>query len=89
MVQNEYSAAPLLSEWTSATLSLKRKRRGGVRGGVETKTTMRAYKGPSSGRPSAPEIEENQNTKQYRNWIRARADEMAAKRETTNYIIFL
>jgi hypothetical protein len=25
--------------------------------------TMRAYKGPSSGRPSAPEIEENQNAR--------------------------
>jgi hypothetical protein len=54
-----------------------------VRGGVETKTTMSAGDGPSSGRPRAPGIEENQNAKRYHNWIYARAGEMAAKRETT------
>jgi hypothetical protein len=53
------------------------------RGGVETETTMSAGEGPSSGRPRAPRIEENQNTKRCRNWIRARAGEMAAERETT------
>jgi hypothetical protein len=62
---------------------LGKKRRGGVRGGVETETTMSTGEGPSSGRPHAPGIEENRNAKQYRNWIRARAGEMAAKRETT------
>jgi hypothetical protein len=50
---------------------------------VETETTMSAGEGPSSGRPRAPEIEENRNAKRCRNWIRARAGEMAAKRETT------
>jgi hypothetical protein len=38
---------------------------------------------PSSGRPHAPGIEENRNAKWCRNWIRARAGETAAKRETT------
>jgi hypothetical protein len=50
---------------------------------VETEMTMSAGEGPSSGRPHAPGIEENWNAKQCRNWIRARAGEMAAKRETT------
>jgi hypothetical protein len=62
---------------------LEKKRRGGVRGGVETKTTTSAGKGPSSGRPHAPGIEENRNAKRCHNWICARAGEMAAKRETT------
>jgi hypothetical protein len=57
---------------------LEKKRRGGV----ETETTMRVGEGPSSGRPRAPRIEENWNVKQCRNWIRTRAHEMAAKRET-------
>jgi hypothetical protein len=56
---------------------LEKKRRGGV----ETETTMSTGEGPSSGRPRAPEIEENRNAKRCRNWIRARAGEMAAKRE--------
>jgi hypothetical protein len=72
----------LLSEWISATLSLK-KHRGGVRRGMETETTMSVGEGPSSGRPRAPGIEENRNAKRCRNWIRARDGEMAAKRETT------
>jgi hypothetical protein len=72
----------LLSEWISASLSLK-KRRGGVRVGVETETTISADEAPRSGRPRAHEIEENQNAKRCHNWIRARAGEMAAKRETT------
>jgi hypothetical protein len=59
------------------------KRRGGVRGGMETETTMSVGEGPSCGRPRTPRIEENQNAKWCRNWIRARAGEMAAKRETT------
>jgi hypothetical protein len=54
-----------------------------MRGGMETETTMSASEGPSSGRPRAPGIEENRNAKRYRNWIRVRAGEMAAKRETT------
>jgi hypothetical protein len=54
-----------------------------VRGGVETETTMSAGEGPSSGRPRAPGIEENRIAKRCHNWIRARVDEMAAKRETT------
>jgi hypothetical protein len=54
-----------------------------VRGGVETETTMSVGEGPSSGRPRAPGIEENRNAKRCRNWIRARAGEMVAKRETT------
>jgi hypothetical protein len=53
------------------------------KGGVETETTMSAGERPSSGRPRAPRIEENRNTKRCRNWIRARAGEMVAKRETT------
>jgi hypothetical protein len=69
----------LLSEWISAALSLKKN----CRGGVETETTMSTGEGPSSRRPCAPRIEENRNTKWCRNWIRARAGEMAAKRETT------
>jgi hypothetical protein len=56
------------------------KKRGG---GLETDTTMSTGEGPSSGRPLAPGIEENRNMKRCRNWIRARAGEMAAKRETT------
>jgi hypothetical protein len=53
-----------------------------VSGGVET--TMSASEGPSSGRPHAPRIkEEDQNTKGCRNWIRAHVGEMAAKRERT------
>jgi hypothetical protein len=58
---------------------LEKKRRGGV----ETEMTMSAGEGPSSRRPCAPGIEENRNVKRCRNWIRARAGEMAAKRETT------
>jgi hypothetical protein len=58
---------------------LEKKRRGGV----ETETMMSTDEGPSSGRPRAPGIEENRNAKRSRNWIRARAGEMAAKRETT------
>jgi hypothetical protein len=60
---------------------LEKKRRGGVRGGVETETTMSAGEGPSSRRPRASGVEENRNTKRCRNWIRACAGEMAAKRE--------
>jgi hypothetical protein len=62
---------------------LKKKHIGGVRGAVETEKTTSAGEGPSSGRPPAPGIEENQNAKRCRNWIRAHAGEMAAKRETT------
>jgi hypothetical protein len=58
---------------------LEKKRRGGV----EIETTMSAGEEPSSGRPRAPGIEENQNAKWCRNWIRAHAGEMAMKRETT------
>jgi hypothetical protein len=54
---------------------LEKKRRGGV----ETETTMVAGEGPSSGRPRAPGIEENRNTKRCHNWIQACAGEMAAK----------
>jgi hypothetical protein len=50
---------------------------------VETETTMSAGEGPSSRQPHALEIEENRNSKRCRNWIRACADEMAAKRVTT------
>jgi hypothetical protein len=39
--------------------------------------------GTSSERTHAPGIEENRNTKRCRKCIRARAGEMAAKRETT------
>jgi hypothetical protein len=49
---------------------------------METETTMSAGEGPSSRRPRALGIEENQNAKRCRNWNRARAGEMAAKRET-------
>jgi hypothetical protein len=66
----------------SAALSLK-KHRGGVIGGVETETTMSVGEEASSERPGAPRIEENRNAKRCRNWIRACAGEMAAKRETT------
>jgi hypothetical protein len=62
---------------------LEKKHRGGVRGGVETETMMSAGEGPSNGRPRAPGIEENRNAKRCRNWIRARAGKMAAKREMT------
>jgi hypothetical protein len=58
---------------------LEKKRRGGM----DTETTMSAGEGPSSGRPRAPGIEENRNTKWCRNWICARAGEMTTKRETT------
>jgi hypothetical protein len=58
---------------------LEKKRKGGV----ETEMMISAGKGPSSRRPHAPEIEKNRNAKRCRNWIRARAGEMAAKRETT------
>jgi hypothetical protein len=50
---------------------------------VEIETTMSAGEGPSNGPPRAPGIEENRNTKRSRNWIRACAGEMAARRETT------
>jgi hypothetical protein len=62
---------------------LEKKCRGGMRGGVETETTMSASEGPSSGQPHAPGIEENRNAKRFRNWICTRAGEMATKRETT------
>jgi hypothetical protein len=62
---------------------LEKKCRGGVRGGVETETTMSTGEGPSNGRPRAPGIEENRNAKWCRNWIRVRAGEMVVKRETT------
>jgi hypothetical protein len=53
------------------------------RGGVETEMTMSVGEGPSSGRPRAPGIEENRNTKRCCNWIRALAGEMAAKKDMT------
>jgi hypothetical protein len=62
---------------------LEKRRRGGVRGGVEIEMTMTVGEGPSSGLPRAPGIEENQNAKRCRNWICTRAGEMAAKREMT------
>jgi hypothetical protein len=68
----------LLSKWISTSLSLKKRR-----GGIEIETTMSVGEGLSSGRPRAPGIEENRNAKRCRNWIRARAGEMAPKRETT------
>jgi hypothetical protein len=49
---------------------------------VETETTMSAGEGTSSGRPRAPGIKENRNEKRCRNWIHARASEIAVKRET-------
>jgi hypothetical protein len=54
-----------------------------MRVGVETETTISVSEGPSSGRPRALGVEENRNAKRCRNWIRARAGKMAAKRETT------
>jgi hypothetical protein len=53
------------------------------RGGVEIQTTKSVGEGPSSGRPRAPGVEENQNVKRCHNWICAHAGEMAVKRETT------
>jgi hypothetical protein len=50
---------------------------------MKTEMTMSTSEGPSSGRPRAPGIEENRNTKRCRNWICARAGEMVAKREMT------
>jgi hypothetical protein len=61
---------------------LEKKRRGGMKGGVEIEMTMSAGEGPSSRRPRAPGIEENRNAKRCRNWNCARAGKMAAKRET-------
>jgi hypothetical protein len=43
---------------------------------------MSIGEGPSSGRPRALRIEENWNVNRCRNWIRAHASEMVAKRET-------
>jgi hypothetical protein len=60
-----------------------KKRSGGVRRDVETEMTMSAGEGPSSGRTHAPGIVENRKAKWCRNWIYARAGEMAAKKETT------
>jgi hypothetical protein len=54
---------------------------------METETTMSVGEGPSSGQPCAPGIEENQNVKRCHNWIRARAGDMVAKRETTMSIV--
>jgi hypothetical protein len=45
--------------------------------------TMSAGEEPSSGRPRAPGIEETRKAKRCCNWIRARAGEMAVKREAT------
>jgi hypothetical protein len=50
---------------------------------METETTMSAGEGPSSGRPHAPGIEENQNAKRCSNWTPAHVGKMTAKRETT------
>jgi hypothetical protein len=58
---------------------LEKKRRGGM----ETEMMMSAGEGPSSGRPRAPRMEENQNMKWCHNWICAHTGEMAVKRETT------
>jgi hypothetical protein len=60
-----------------------KKRKGGMRVGVETETMISTSEGPSSGRPRTPEIEENRNAKRCRNWIHAHACEMEAKGETT------
>jgi hypothetical protein len=68
----------LLSEWISAASSVKKSAEEAWR-----QTTMSVVKGTSSRRPRGPGIEENRNAKRCRNWIRARAGEMAAKRETT------
>jgi hypothetical protein len=46
-------------------------------------TTTSTGEGLCSGRPHAPGIKENRNAKRCRKWIRVRAGEMAAKRETT------
>jgi hypothetical protein len=54
-----------------------------MRGGMKTEMTMNAGEGPSSGRPRAPGIEENQNAKRCRNWICVHASKTAAKREMT------
>jgi hypothetical protein len=62
---------------------LKKKAQRRRKRSVETETTTSAGEGPSSGRPRAPGIEENQNAKRCHNWIRARVGEMVAKRETT------
>jgi hypothetical protein len=43
----------------------------------------RVGEGPSSRRPHAPGIKKNRNAERCHNWIRTRAGEMAAKRETT------
>jgi hypothetical protein len=66
---------------------LEKKRRGGVRGGVEAETMMSADEGPRSGRPRAPGIEENRNAKRCCNWIRVRAGKMATMRETTMSVV--
>jgi hypothetical protein len=50
---------------------------------VEIETMMSVGEGPSSGQPRALGIEENRNAKRCHNWIRARAGEMATKREMT------
>jgi hypothetical protein len=70
--------SPLLSEWISSTLSLKKQHMTlssfltRVRGSVETETTMSAGEQLSSGRHRAPWIEEKRNAKRRRNWIHAR-----------------
>jgi hypothetical protein len=51
--------------------------------GDEVATETRKAKAKEGDRRQKAGIEENQNAKRYHNWIRARADEMAAKRETT------
>jgi hypothetical protein len=55
----------------------RRERRHGVRYDDERR------RGAKQRMTRAPGIEENRNAKRYRNWIRARADKMAVKRETT------
>jgi hypothetical protein len=50
---------------------------------MEIETTISVGKGPSNGRSHTHGIEENRNVKRCRNWIRTRAGEIAAKRETT------
>jgi hypothetical protein len=50
---------------------------------METEKMMNVGEGPIRRRSHAPGIEENRNAKRCRNWIRARADKMTAKRETT------
>jgi hypothetical protein len=71
----------VLSEWISTTLFLKktqrrRERRRGDRDDDERQ------QGAKQWMTHAPGIEENQNMKWCRNMIRARAGEMAVKRET-------